>query len=152
METTLRAARPGDVAALVALFLALRKEEGDASATEAAARRHVLRALARTDGVVVVAERAGRCVGYGEAALARSRSGRWLRRPPPEGAICFVYVEPTARGAGLGRALVAHLVAALRRRGARVVHATVRAGNDPSFAMLRAAGFSPATINLRMEV
>jgi L-amino acid N-acyltransferase YncA len=153
METTLRTARPGDVAALVALFRALRAGEGDA-VTEAAARRHVLRALARAGGRVVVAERGGRLVGYGEAVLARPRAGgwrRWLRRPAAEGAICYVYVDPAARGHGLGRGIVARLVADLRRGGARAVHASVRAGNDPSLSMFSAAGFRHASTNLRLD-
>jgi ribosomal protein S18 acetylase RimI-like enzyme len=139
--TLLRSARRGDVTALAALHRALLADEARPPAPGFDARRYMARRLRRDDLFLAVAERSGQVVGYVEGALL----------PNGEGAICYAFVDPAARGAGVGRQLVAHMVGHLRARGVRRIHSHVRAGNEASLAMLRACGFAVSALELVSE-
>ena len=55
-----------------------------------------------------------------------------------------MYVQPSARGTGAGRALVDAAIAhAESREGVRVLQLTVTEGNEPAIRLYRAAGFQP---------
>jgi len=58
-----------------------------------------------------------------------------------EGEILNLAVAPTGRRHGLGRALVEHVVEALRARGIRHVYLEVRESNAPARALYAAHGF-----------
>ncbi|MEQ1804178.1 MAG: N-acetyltransferase family protein [Burkholderiaceae bacterium] len=87
----------------------------------------------------LVAERSGSVVGYAYANHFR---------PRPAYRFCLedsVYVAPQAHGLGLGRALLAELLARCEALGARQMLAVIGdSGNAGSIALHRALGFEPA--------
>jgi phosphinothricin acetyltransferase len=84
----------------------------------------------------IVAERDGRALGYAYANDFRPR--RAYR-------FCLedsIYLDPQARGQGIGRALLAELMARCEARGARQMLAVIGdSANTASIALHRAAGF-----------
>lgn len=84
---------------------------------------------------VLVAERDGEVVGF--AALSPYRD-----RPAYSTTVeDSIYVRADQRGAGVGRALLAELVATARRHGFHAVMARVVGGHEASIALHRALGF-----------
>ena len=63
-----------------------------------------------------------------------------------EAEILTIAVEPAARGAGQGRALVEAAAWAAAARGALTLFLEVAADNDAALALYRAAGFSEAGV------
>lgn len=61
----------------------------------------------------------------------------------PEADVQTVAVAPAARGRGIGRSLVAALVAEARVRGAGVLHLEVRADNGAARHLYEGSGFRP---------
>ena len=84
-----------------------------------------------------------RVVGW---ARAGGYSDRCVYRGVGEHA---VYVDPTARGRGLGRTLLTELSAESERRGLYKLTSRVFADNEPSRAAHRAAGFEEVGIQRR---
>jgi len=66
-----------------------------------------------------------------------------------EAQLLNVAVAPEARGRGLGRALLAHLVAEVRRQGVRLLTLEVRASNAPARALYDAFGFRAVAVRPR---
>lgn len=93
----------------------------------------ISRALERFDWLVC--ELDGRVVGYAYAGPVKERAAyRWSCE-------VSVYLDPGARGRGLGRALYRDLFARLGDRGFRRLLAVVTFPNGPSVALHRAMGF-----------
>jgi GNAT superfamily N-acetyltransferase len=86
-------------------------------------------------GCVLLAERGGAAVGY--AAFAPVM---WMDDRAPALMLSDLYVDAAARGAGVGRALMAALAGEARAVGARRVIWTVWRRNAPAFAFYRALG------------
>ncbi len=78
----------------------------------------------------LTARLAGRLVGYAGLLTVADQAD-----------VQTIAVAPPARGLGIGRALLAALVAAARQRGVRRVHLEVRADNDAAISLYRRAGF-----------
>lgn len=86
----------------------------------------------------LVAELDGRVAGYAYAGPVKERAAyAWSCE-------VSVYVDPDARGRGLGRALYAALFARLEDSGFRRLLAVVTLPNDPSIALHTAMGFREA--------
>ena len=87
----------------------------------------------------LVAERAGVVLGYAYANHFR---------PRPAYRFCLedsIYLDPAARGQGVGRVLLAELLAQCEARGARQMLAVIGdAANAGSVGVHRACGFEPA--------
>lgn len=84
---------------------------------------------------VIVAERAGRLVGWGALSA-------WASRPAWAGTVeVAVYVAPDARGAGVGSALLAAIVERARAADHHAVIAQVVSENTASVALMHSAGF-----------
>jgi phosphinothricin acetyltransferase len=106
--------------------------------TEMANRRDAVLALGWP---YLVAEQAGQVLGYAYASPFRSRHAY---RFTVEDSI---YLHPGAQGRGVGRALLAELIARCQAAGARQMLAVIGdAGNAASVALHRAAGFADAGV------
>ena len=89
----------------------------------------------------LVAERGGNVLGYAYANQFRAR---------PAFRFCLedsIYLDPTAQGQGVGRLLLAELLAQCEARGARQMLAVIGdAANAGSIAVHRACGFELAGV------
>ncbi len=98
--------------------------------------------------VVLAAERRGRIVGYGYGRL-EPRDWNTLRDACGVGV--DLWVEPGARGGGIGGRLVAALAAALEARGAERVVIDVAARNPAAQKLFRRIGFRPTMLEMARE-
>jgi len=139
-----RPSRPDDVAAIAAIY-AWNVEHGTGtfeldppSADEMARRRDEV--LGR--GLPwLVAESEGRVLGYAYANYFRPRMAYRFALEDS------IYLDPEARGRGLGRLLLAELVARCEARGARQMLAVIGdSANAASIGVHRALGFTDAGI------
>jgi phosphinothricin acetyltransferase len=136
-----RPSRPPDVAAIGAIYAhAVRHGTGtfevDPPADDEIARR---RGEVLGRGLPwLVAEAGGEVVGYAYAAPFRMR---------PAYRFCVedsIYLRPDAAGRGIGRLLLAELLARCADAGARQMLAVIGdSANDASIALHRALGFAP---------
>ncbi|MCK8783095.1 GNAT family N-acetyltransferase [Roseomonas sp. NAR14] len=134
---TVRPARDADAAAVLVLVALLSEaEHGEPPRLDAAT---LARDFLGPDpaGLLLVAEEAasGRLLGYATA------HGTYESHHAERG--CYVgdlFVRPEARRLGLGRALMAGVAAAARRRGAAHLWWTAQAGNQAAHAFYRRLG------------
>ncbi|WP_036921465.1 GNAT family N-acetyltransferase [Propionicicella superfundia] len=85
----------------------------------------------------VVATEDDRVLGYGYAGRHAARAAyRWA-------AEVSIYLDATARGRGLGRALYTELLSRLARRGYRMATACIAVPNPASVGLHTAMGFTP---------
>ncbi len=98
--------------------------------------------------VVLAAERGGRIVGYGYGRL-EPRDWNTLRDACGVGV--DLWVEPAARGSGIGGRLVDALAAALEARGAERVVIDVAARNREAQRLFRSLGFRPTMLEMARE-
>ena len=89
-----------------------------------------------------VAERDGKVVGF---MLGEVRGGEFGMEEPT-GWLEFFGVDPAARGAGTGRALMDTLAARFKEKGAHVVRTMVRAQDTEIDAFIRRMGFRDAPV------
>src|SRR5579859_2049975 len=137
---SVRACEAGDVSAICAIYahhvlhgLASFEVEPPAEAEMARRRESVL-----AGGYpYLVAERAGKVLGYAYASAYRTRPAY---RHTAENS---VYIRHDCVGQGIGRALLAALIPACEARGLRQLVAVIGdSGNAASIALHRAAGFT----------
>jgi ribosomal protein S18 acetylase RimI-like enzyme len=98
--------------------------------------------------VVLAAESRGRVVGY---AYGRLEARDWNLLRDACGVAVDLWVEPRARGGGLGRALVDALLAALEARGAERVVLYVASNNPEARRLFERLGFRPVMLELARE-
>ena len=92
---------------------------------------------------VLVGERTGEVIGW-------ARAGSYSDFPPYAGVgELAIYVTASARGSGVGRALVDGLAGAARDRGYWKLIAKVFPENEASVALLRACGYREVGMHLR---
>jgi ribosomal protein S18 acetylase RimI-like enzyme len=127
----IREVAPADAGAVVALWRAVFPEYGDPSRPQRDPAQSVARKLAHGDGLFWLAERDGRVVGSAMAGWDGHRG--WLYS---------VGVHPEARGAGVGRALVAEAERALRALGCPKVNLQILSGNGPAREFWRRLGYA----------
>ncbi|MDR9411480.1 MAG: GNAT family N-acetyltransferase [Haloquadratum sp.] len=137
----IRAGTPADVGAVVDCWVALAADQREhASHLLAEPNRLAITdsiAMATAVGLVVVAECGGRIVGF---AMAHQELDG-LQRDVTLGVVDAMYVEPVARGEGLGAALLAAIEAALARRGADHVALEVLTTNARARRFYADAGY-----------
>jgi ribosomal protein S18 acetylase RimI-like enzyme len=132
----LRAAGPAD-AARIAAFMAPFHAELGLPFDRARAERLVAEMLASPClGRLWLVEDGGRAVGY--VALALGFSFEYGGR---DGLVDELYLEPAARGRGLGRAALAALLAEADALGLAAVHLEVERGNAAAERLYRSLGF-----------
>ncbi len=140
----IRPATAGDAEALAAIYAhhVLHGfgtfEEEPPSPAEMDARR---RALTDMGFPYLVAEAAGRVLGYAYAGPFRPRAAyRYTVEDT-------VYVAEDARGRGVGKAVLTAVLAACEAMGVRQVVAVIGdSGNEGSLALHRALGFTPSGV------
>jgi len=93
------------------------------------------RSAAGVDQVTYVAEQADRWIG-----MATGLADGWNGSRP---ALVGMFVEPAARGRGIGAALVDSVTAWARDRGAARLYLWVTSTNHPAIALYRQCGFRP---------
>jgi ribosomal protein S18 acetylase RimI-like enzyme len=129
-------AGPDDLDALLGPVARFHAEQGYAF-DEPAARGALAELLARPElGCVYLVTHDDRPVGY--AALCFGWSLEWGGR---DAFLDEIYLEPTARGRGVGRAALDALLEAARGAGVRAVHLEVEASNEVGQRLYRTAGF-----------
>jgi len=132
-QTCLVLAGPADAAALLAHARVLHEEDGHP--LSARGEQAILRLLGDPAlGLAFKIVRADRVIGY--ASLCFGFSLEWGR----EAFLDDLYLEPAARGRGLGRRAIGHLLAAAGDAGCGAVHLEVRQGN-PAHELYRSLGF-----------
>jgi len=140
---TIRAARPDDAAAIAAIYndgIAGRQATFETRPREP----HEILAWLENGLPVLVAERAGgRIVGFARVSPYSSRP--FYAGVGDHG----VYVDPAARGGGVGRALLEAIAAAAERQGMYKLTSRVFTTNAASRAVHRAAGFVEIGITRR---
>jgi L-amino acid N-acyltransferase YncA len=138
-QPLLRPARPADIAAITAIYrpavlTGTASFELESPTEEEMLRRY--RVVTDAGNPYVVAERDGRIIGYAYASAYRARPGY---RFTVENS---VYVSPEAQGKGVGRALLAEVIAAATAKGYRLMVAVIGdSANFASIALHRRAGF-----------
>ncbi|WP_293675749.1 GNAT family N-acetyltransferase [uncultured Phenylobacterium sp.] len=140
----IRAAEPGDAAALAAIYghAVLEGfgtfEETPPSPAEMEARRA---AVAARGLPYLVAEADGQVLGFAYAAPFRTREAYRFTLEDS------VYVAPDAVGRGVGRAVLRAVVAACEALGVRQLVAVIGdSGNAASIGLHRSLGFAPAGV------
>lgn len=88
----------------------------------------------------IVAEADGEFVGYAYATTFRARVAYRFT------AETSVYVAESARGRGIGRALMTQLLEKLKSRGFRTIVAGITLPNDASVRIHESLGFAPAGV------
>jgi ribosomal protein S18 acetylase RimI-like enzyme len=132
----LRRAVTGDAAAMVPWIAAFNRIEG--IAVDAAALAGALdRLLAADDlGRAWWIEDGAATVGYAIVTF-----GFDLEFAGRDAYLTELYLDPAARGRGLGRAAVDAIVAAMPALDVRALHLMVRRDNQPAWAIYQGAGF-----------
>lgn len=130
-----------DLASLIYRFYRLNEEFDPAwSLREDAAgeaRRLAERLSASSDEMVYVAVVDGRVAGYARAAMREYP----LLAKPRLAVVTELYVLPAYRGRGIGRLLIAEIMAEAGRRGAHAVAAEVPSRNMVALNIYREQGF-----------
>lgn len=144
-EVDIRRLGPDDAAAFQALRLAGLRVNSDAfgSSWEEEADRPLARtAEALAAGFVAGCEREGVLVGIGGLRIGQSAKTRH------RGGIWGVYVDPGARGLGVGRRLMTALIDQARTQVEDVI-LTVSAHNESAIGLYRSLGFEPYGLDRR---
>jgi L-amino acid N-acyltransferase YncA len=96
--------------------------------------------MGQDDCVLLVGQVEGHVRGY---ALGRVSTWPPLLKHTHVGEVVEVFVDPAARGRGLGKALIAVLTESLAARGVSVLRAAVAARDANSLSRFQAAGYQP---------
>ena len=140
-DILIRPSEQGDVAAIAAIYAWNVRHGSGTFELEAPDEADIAR---RRDDVLakglpwLVAERGGRVAGYAHANPFRPRKAyRFCLEDS-------IYLAPDAHGQGLGRPLLAELIAQCEARGARQMLAVIGdSDNRASIGLHRALGFKP---------
>ena len=105
--------------------------------------------LGEPNAVVFVAVQGDRVIGYAYAGL----EGRdYMALRGPAGALYDIVVDPTHRGAGVGRKLLDATLAYLKARGAPRVVLSTAERNDAAQHLFATAGFRRTMIEMTREL
>jgi len=152
---TIRAARlPEDEPAILSFIWGLQKFENAFEPNRrvdldfAAEHWADVQAQASARGAMFVAEADGKAAGW---AFVLDEAGDLFvaERERRYGFIAELFVEPSARGQGHGRALIAACEDWSRARGMAVLIIGVLTGNDKAAAVYRRDGFAPYNLFMR---
>ena len=141
MSVAVRAAVPGDAAAIAAIYAPYVSDgyaSFEAEPPTCAEVERRMTALPRLPWLA--ADDAGRLVGFAYASQHRSRAAyRWS-------VDVSVYVDPSAHGRGTGRALYERLLPEVRSLGYVCAFAGITLPNAASMRLHEAVGFAPVGV------
>jgi ribosomal protein S18 acetylase RimI-like enzyme len=100
------------------------------------------------DAVVMAAAVDGRIVGYTYASLEPQD---WRTLLNAHGAIHDLFVDPTARRIGVGRALMVATIDALASRGARQFVLSTAVRNTTAQKLFESLGFRPTMLEMTLD-
>lgn len=156
MTPTIRAAQVADGPSLGRMGEALAREHHrfdplrfmDGEGFASGYRSWLLREARSDEAVVLVAELGGRVVGY---AYGRLEGTDWSTFREACGELQDLWVEPDARGSGIGRALAEAAFAKLVELGAPrvVLHAAAR--NEPARRLFARLGYRETMVEMTRE-
>jgi ribosomal protein S18 acetylase RimI-like enzyme len=106
------------------------------------------RELDRAEARVLVAEEAGRVVGYSYGALEERD---WNLLLDAHGAVHDLYVSDDARGRGIGKMLLTAMLSELESLGAERVVLSTMVSNETAQRLFRAAGFRPTMLEMTRD-
>jgi GNAT superfamily N-acetyltransferase len=131
----IRAPGEADVALLVAMARAFHEEDGHplTPAGERALRQLV---VGDPSGRCWIVYEDGQTVGYAVLTIGFS-----IEYGGRDGFVDDLYLVPSARGRGFGRAVLSFLLDEARALGIRTLHLEVGTGNDPAARLYEALGF-----------
>ena len=145
-DVVVRSAEASDVDAMAALFAAREGAPVEAGRALFAKRLDDVRA---GQAFVVVAQVAGRVVGYGKAELLAPPPDAPTGAAPAGWYLAGVVVDPAHRRRGLGRRLTQARLAWIRERGAKAYY-VANARNRTTIDLHRALGFVEMTRDFHM--
>ena len=153
---TVRLATPSDQEALGRYGAALMRQHHAADARrfiqvehpEAGYGRYLVSRLADPDSLVMVAEEAGRVVGY---VYADVEGTSWKDLRGPCGYVHDVYVDDGARRGGAGRALMRAAIDWIRSRGRTQIVLFTKTGNAHAQRLFAALGFRPTMLEMTLD-
>lgn len=157
LSSSVRFARPSDLDAVAMLAVALGRQHAGydphrfalehfapPASVAGTYRDFFAEQLERPDAAVLVAEGADdRAVGY---AFVRLEEASFLDLCPPSGWLHDLYLDPAARGRGLGTQLLDAALAHLRNLGASTLMLSASPRNDGARRLFAARGFAPTMI------
>lgn len=128
-----------------AQFEANRRRDGDFATDH---WRDVQERCAQKHGTMFIAEQDGRPVGW---AFAYEEHGELFITEPERrhGFLAEIYVTPSARGAGHGKALIQACEVWSKARGHSVMTIGVLAANQSAIRAYQASGYAPYTVMMR---
>jgi L-amino acid N-acyltransferase YncA len=147
MQPTIRLAEPRDAEAIRAIYNVEVRETTVTFDLVPRTPDEQLAWLAEHSGghpAIVAVDDAGEVMGFGSLSPYKSRAAY---RPTVEDS---VYVDRARRGGGVGRMLLAELVALAQRYGYHSVVARIVGGHDASISLHAAHGFE--TVGIEREV
>jgi len=115
---------------------------------EAGYGRFLVSQLAEPECVVLVAERAGRVIGYAYAGLEPMS---WKDLRAACGYLHDVFVDPAERGAGAGERLVRAAIERLEAQGAPRVVLMSASRNEPAQRLFERLGFRRTMVEMTRE-
>ncbi len=115
------------------------------SSVETGYERFLRHAFQSKDTVVLVAARDERIIGY---TYARAEPRDWHLLLDAHGAIHDLYVDPSARGLGVGRALMLATIEALGSLGAKPIVLYTAAQNDEARRLFASLGFRATMLEM----
>jgi GNAT superfamily N-acetyltransferase len=111
--------------------------------------RFLVSRITDPDSLVLVAEDQGVIIGY---IYADVESTSWMDLRGPCGLVHDIYVDPAARRAGAGRALLQAAVAWIRTKGETQVVLFTKTGNAHAHQLFKSAGFRPTMIEMTLDL
>lgn len=141
MTVTLRPASPADLSAITEIYAECVLNGVASYELEPPERREMearMTAITAAGYPYLAATENDRVIGYAYASAFRTRPAyRWLVENS-------VYLSPQARGKGVGKSLLAHLIAECEQRGFRQMVAVIGGASPASIALHAALGFTEA--------
>lgn len=138
-------------AALDAQHRIARPDQVRAADSAPRTREQVDSLIAGPHTALLVAEHAGRLVGFATLAL-HQRMGLPIVVPARVAAVDGLFVEPAHRRAGIGRALLARARAWAQAKDARTIEISTHAFNQDALRFYEATGYATATRRLMAQI